>query len=268
MRWIAIAMLLILVACTPKAAVLPVPQSQCKWPEIPKDGGCCRDLNENGICDTIDLAANISAIEQQEYEQAAINAQKTANRSGRYRPTIMNELYANASAIKSYRFTYKGDEVVVKNNSVMLRLVMDYPLGDKEINGKRMKPIVNTVWLDILGKKAVAQCVPPEELVRQGGGTPCDEIIGMDFEVPYDKFALKMPIKWIEEFLYRTPAEMLPGSHIGRRQTTMYSFTDLNDANRRTSLWVDSQTSMPLRVEIDKNGEILESEDYIDLFVI
>lgn len=268
MRWIAIVMLLVLVACTPQTAVQPVPQTQCKWPEIPNDSGCCRDMNENKVCDTIDLASEISAQKQQEYEQAAIKAQETANKSGKYRETIMNEVYANASAVKSYRFLYKGDEAVVANNSVMLRLVMDYQLGDREISGRRMKVLVNTVWLDILGKKAFAQCVPPEELVRQQRSTPCDAVVGIDFEVPFDKFAFKMPIKWVEEFLYRTPAEMLPGSHIGRRSTTLYTFTDLNDASRKTSLWIDSQTSMPLRVEVAKDGQIQESEDYIDLFVV
>ena len=193
-------------------------------------------MNENNICDTVDFASNISAIEQEEYEQAAIKAQATANRSGKYRQTIMNEIYANASAIKSYRFFYKGDDVVVANGSVVRKLISYYPVGDREINGKRMKVSVNAVWLDLSANKAVAQCVPPTDLVRQGMGTPCDDFAGINFEVPFDEFALKLPVEWLADFLYRTPYEALPGNHIGKLLATLYRFTDLKDANRKTNL--------------------------------
>lgn len=268
MRWIAIVMLVALVACTHPAAVQPVPQAQCKWPEIPNDGGCCRDLNENRVCDTIDFAAEITAQEQKEYEEAAINAQLTANRSGRYRQTMANELYANASSVKAYRFYYKGDEVVIANNSIARKLTAEYPLGEMTINGRQMKVIVNTVWLDFTNRTAYAKCVPPAEIAAQGQGTSCDEFRGMIFPVKFEDFAFKLPAKWLEEFLYRTPVEILPGSHVAKRITTMYRFTDLKDSKHQTVIWADSQTSMPLRVEVTQDSKVVDGADYLDFFTI
>jgi hypothetical protein len=260
--------LLVLASCAAVKEQQQTPASQCKWPEIPNDGGCCRDMNENGICDTVEFSQQIATEQQKEYDEAAIKAQITANRSGRYRPTIVNELYANASAIKSYRFYYKGDEIVVANGSVMRRLTLNYPLGDQTVQGRRMKVFVNTVWLDFINKTASAQCIPPAILVIQKQSTPCDDIIGINFSVDFDAFAFKMPILWLEEFLYRTPAEVLPGSHIAKRSATMLKFTSLQDSTKITTLWIDEQTGIPLRTETARGNTILEKDDYQDFYTI
>jgi hypothetical protein len=244
------------------------PAMQCKWPEIPNNGGCCRDLNDNKVCDTIDLASEIAAEKQQEYEAAALKAQITANRSGKYKPTIMNQIYENASAVNAYRFYYQGDEIVVANGTTARKLMYNYPLGDQDIRGRRMKVFVNTVHLDMLNKKAEAECIPPEKAVIENQGTPCDDIIGMRFEVPFDKFAFKMPIKWVEEFLYRTPFSILPGSHIGKRPASIYKFSDLQDSRRTTIVWIDDLAAMPLRVEIWQNNVLDSSEEYQDFFTL
>jgi hypothetical protein len=228
--------LLLLSACT----TAPAPQQalpECRWPEIPSGTGCCRDLNENNICDTVDFAAQLEAEKQREYELAAQKARETAERSGKYRPTIVNELYANATGVKSYRFIYKGDEVVVANNTIVRRLTSEYPVGDQEISGRRMKAVVNAVYLDFINKKAVAECIPPPVLVAAKQDTVCDKFISYKFGVPFDVFAFKMPEKWLEEFLYRTPVTTLAGSHIAKRTATLYKFTDLQDANRKTHIW-------------------------------
>jgi hypothetical protein len=260
--------LLILAGCATTQQNQPLPVSQCKWPEIPSDGGCCRDLNANGACDTIDLSVEIQTQEQKEYEEAALKAQATANKSGRYKPTIMNAVYANASSVKNYRFYYKGDEVVVANGSIARRLTYYYPLGDQTVNGRKMKVFVNTVLLDMANKTAIGQCIPPENLVKEKENTPCDDIIGVDFDVSFDTFGFKMPIKWLEEFLYRTPAEILPGSHIAKRTAILYSFTDLQNSNRKTKMWADEQTGMPLRVEVTEGKTVMEKADYLDFFQI
>jgi len=267
MRLTALFLAIILAGCT---TTLPEakPAAQCKWPEIPADSGCCRDLNENKVCDTVEFAAEIEAQKQQEYEEAAQKARETAESSGRYKPTIVNQLYANASNITGYRFYYKGDEVVVANNSIVRKLTYYYPLGDRDVKGSRMKVFVNTVRLDFANKTAIAQCIPPESKVKKKQGTPCDDIAGIDFNVGFDNFAFKMPIKWLEEFLYRTPISILPGSHIGDRTATLYKFTDLQNANRITHIWLDDRTAMPLRVEVREGSRVAAGEEYADFFTI
>ncbi len=262
-----IILLLLLSACTTAQApqqALP----ECAWPEIPSGTGCCRDLNENNVCDTIDLAAQLEAEKQMEYELAAQKARETAEKSGRYKATIVNELYANATGVKSYRFIYKGDEIIVANNSIIRRLTAVYPLGDQQISGRRMKAVANTIYLDFTSKKAVAECIPPPILVAAKQDTVCDNFISYKFDVPFDVFAFKMPEKWLEEFLYRTPITTLPGSHIGKRTATLYKFSDLQDANRKTHIWADDMTGMPLRVEVWQGSVLAEAEDYIDFYII
>ncbi len=265
MRLIVLLLILLLASCTtpPQPQITP----QCNWPEIPNNGGCCRDLNDNNVCDTIDFASEIEAQKQQEYEIAAQKARETAESSGKYKPTIVNLLYENATS-KNYRFYYKGDEVIVTNNTIVRKLTSLYPLGDKTINDRRMKVFVNTIWLDTLQKTAVAQCVPSEKLISEGRSTPCDDFANINFGVQYDVFAFKMPTKWLEDLLYRNPISVLGGSHIGDRTATLYKFTDLQDSSRKTHIWIDDQVQMPLRVEVWQNDKLVEEEDYLDFFVI
>jgi len=267
MKRVLIAFLLLLTAC----AAIPEttgPAVECKWPEIPSDGECCRDLNENGVCDIVDYAPEIEAQKQQEYEEAAEKARETAEKSGKYKPTIVNELHANASKVANYRFLYDGDEIIVANGSLTRRLFQDHPLGDREIDGRRMKVVVNTVLLDIMSKNATAECIPPQHLLKLERGTQCDEVIGRQFEVSYDEFKLRLPIEWLEDLLYRTPFDALPGTDIGRRKTMLYRFTALNDARRITNIWVDAQTSVPLRVEIWQGDNFIKEEVYSDFYPI
>ncbi len=261
-------MLLFLTACAAAPQPTAEEKSECPLFEIPSESGCCRDLNENGICDVVDFAENISAEKQREYEQAAQKALETAQKSGRMKPTIMNELYENASKITNYRFLYKGDEVVVSNDSIVRKLVTHDDRGMQEINGRRTKVLVNEITLDPLHGEATARCIPDPLAIKEHLATPCDEILGMTFDFPYDRFSVKLPIEWLGEFLHRTPFEILPGTEIGKRKTTLYRFTALNDAQRKTSLWIDYQTSMPLRVEIRQGEELAWQEWYSDFYTI
>jgi hypothetical protein len=260
--------LVILAGCAaPQQAQPEATPTQCAWPEIPSDGGCCRDLNENGFCDTIDLAQEIEQQKQQEYEEAAQKARETAEAAGKYRRTIVNDLYDQALAVKGYRFLYEGDEVVVANGSVVRKLVNEYDLGIQEIQGRRQKVVVNEVILDKATRTAQGRCVPRAR-VKLDIATPCDAIIGMTFQLSYDSFAVKLPIEWLADFLYRTPFESLPSTDIGRRKTTLYRFTDLADAQRKTNLWIDQETKMPLRAEVWQGDELVQKEWHSDLWEI
>lgn len=264
MRWL-VFLLILLAACAP---TVQEEQIQCSWPEIPSNGKCCRDLNENGVCDVEEFAEEIEEQKQQEYEEAAKKAKEKFEKSGTLKRTIMNELYENATAITSYKFLYNGDQVIVANGSVVRELVNEHDLGIKEIEGRRQKVIINTVALDFIAKKATGTCKPEPRLVAQERSTPCDAIIDMEFEVPYDEFAFRLPIEWLRDFLHRTPYEALPGSEIGRSKTMLYRFTDLQDANRKTNLWIDTIIQMPLRVEVWQNDKLVKRVQYDDLFII
>lgn len=266
-KWIVL-LLVILVSCTPVQQPQTQPTPQCKWPEIVSDGGCCRDLNENGVCDTIDFAPQIEQEKQQEYEQAAEKARERAEQSGKLKRTIMNDLYDAASKIQNYRFIYQGDGVVIANGSIVRKLISDYPLGDQNIDGKRIKVVINKVTLDLAYRTAIAECIPPENLVRQNRGTQCDQYLGKTFPVGFDTFAFRPPIKWIEDFLHRTPYETLTGQHVGKLTATLYRFTDLHDAQHKTNLWIDDVTKMPLRVEVWQGDNLVQHEEYLELYVI
>lgn len=268
MRMFLITALLLLAACT--AAQPPAAeQAQCKVFETPDgSGGCCRDLNENGICDTIDYASEIEQQKQQEYEEAAEKARETAAVSGKLRRTIVNDLYDAAAGVKNYRFLYKGDEVLAANGSIVRNLLADYPLGDQDIEGRRVKVVINQVTFDFAAKQAVGECIPPAHLVRLNRGTQCDEFIGKTFPVNYDEFSFRLPIEWLKDFLHRAPYETMGNQDVGKLKTTLYRFTDLKDANRHTYVWVDEVTKMPVRVEVWQDDNLERQEYYTDLYPI
>lgn len=267
MRWRTFAFFVLFFLASCKAPAQPqVAAPQCGLFEIPSDGGCCRDLNENDVCDTVDFAEDISAEQQREYDEAAARARAKAEASGTLKRTIMNDVYDNASAVTSYRFVHNGDEVVVANGSIVRKLLLDHPIGDQMVDGRRTKAVVNTITLDFANKKATGQCVPPAALVRQGRSTQCDAYKDLVFEVPFEEFAFKMPIAWLEDFLHRTPYEILPGQHVTKLTATLYRFTDLKDAQRKTSLWIADTTSIPVRVEVWQGNALVQQEDYFDLY--
>jgi hypothetical protein len=267
MKWQFIALVVFLTACSPKQITEPE-EKQCPVFEIPSEKGCSRDLNDNKICDVQEFAEEIEQQKQQEYEEAAQKALETAERSGQLKRTIMNDVYDKALQTKNYRFVYEGDEVVVANGTVVRKLISDYPLGGKEINGKRLQAVINTVFYDFTNKKTTAQCIPPERLVKLNRGTQCDEFIGIIFDAPFEEFALRLPIEWLEDFLYRTPYETSDGTHTGHQQTTLYRFTDLQDAQRKTNIWADTTTSLPIRVEVWQDSRQIIQKDYLDLYGI
>jgi len=260
--------LFILASCTAQPQQPAQQTPSCKVFEISTPTGCCRDLNDNKVCDTVDFAANITAAQEREAALQAEKARERAQQSGQYLPTIVNELYANASRTLRYRFMLKGDEIVVINNTITRKLHSDYPLGDQMVNGRRMKVVVNAVSVDPLGRNATAVCIPPPAMVAQGRNTQCDDIKDAVFTVPYDVFAFTMPTDWLKDLLYRTPFEILPGNHVGTITGTLYRFTDLKDAHRVTNLWVDDTLAMPIRVEVRKDGTIESWQEYDDLYRI
>ncbi len=266
--WLILAALIMLASCTTPQQPQPNQTTPCAWPEIVSDSGCCRDLNENGLCDTIDFKADIEQQKQQEYEESVAQSRETAEQSGKLKRTIVNDVYDAANAVTNYRFLYAGDEVTVTPERVTRKLVNDYDFGIREIAGRRQQILMNTIHLDVVNKNARGQCVPPEQLVKEGYNTPCDAIIGMTFDVPYDAFAMRLPPEWLKDFLFRTPYEIEPGSHIGKRTTTLYRFTDLKDAQHKTNLWVDDASQMPLRVEVWQDDTLVSQEHYIDLYLV
>ena len=263
MRWLAL-LCIFLAACTP-AAVDTEPQ--CDWPEIPKNGGCCRDLNENNICDTAEFSEEIEQIKQQEYEEAAKKARETAEKSGTRKRTIINDLYDRAITHTNYQFFYEGDTVIVTQDNVLRKLGREIDLGEKTINGRRMRVYINAVHLDFIGKTAEAECIPDEPVDLEHQGSPCDEFLEERFEVPYILYEFKLPPVWLGKFLHRNPIETQPGMHIGKQQVTMYRFSDLQDAQRNTILWVNGITGMPLKAEVWYANQLEERADYNDLLI-
>jgi hypothetical protein len=268
MRILIVLALLFLAACTIAPSAPETKPRECPVFEIPAESGCCRDLNDNTVCDTIDFGENISAEKQREYEEAAAKARETAEQSGKLRPTIVNALYENASKVSGYRFYHEGDEVAVANGTVVRRLLTNIPIGDRDIAGRRVKAAVNTVYLDFQNRTAVGECVPPKHAAALGRGTECDGFIGALFPVDFDTYSFKLPIRWLEEFLNRKPYEDLPGGDIGKRKTTRYSFGDLQDGAKKTHLWVDTQTQMPVRAEVWKGAELVQQDVYSDFYPI
>lgn len=266
MRYAFIVLALVLLAgCT----TAPAPQQQardCPVFEIPSETGCCRDLNENNVCDTADYAGTIAAEKQQEYEEAAAKARETAEQAGKLKPTIVNELYENASKTKNYRFLWDGDEVVVANGSVVRKLVNEHDLGLQEVNGRNQKVILTHILLDSAAKTAMGICVPKPIAQKLERSSPCDPIASMQFEVPYAQYAVTLPLEWLGFFLHRTPFEVLPGTEVGKRKTMLYRFTALNDANRKTSIWVDVQTTLPVKAEIWQGEEMIRQDLYADFY--
>jgi hypothetical protein len=157
----------------------------------------------------------------------------------------------------------------VANGTIVRKLVNEHDLGIREISGRREQIKVNQITLDSVAKKATGTCVPKlTGAVLLERGSVCDSIIGQQFDVSYDAFTVKLPVKWLEDFLHRTPFEELPGTDIGKRKTLLYRFTALNDSRRKTSIWVDTQTQMPLKVEILQGDQQIQQELYSDFYTI
>ena len=257
-----LALLFFLASCAaPEPEAVPT-QPECKWPEIPYEGGCCKDLNENNICDRVEFAEEIEQQKQQEYEEAAQKARKIAEQTGKFKQTVLDDILDAVKQVTSYKFIYQGDNIEVQPDKVVRKLVQDKNLGVQTIDGRRQEIIVNTIHLFPAEKRAEGSCVPAEEFVRTLTPSPCDEILDNIFVISYEEFMLNLPIDWLILVEHREPYEILSNQHVGKRRTTLYR---VRIGEEKINLWIDDNTMIPIAAERWKGDTRLVRDEYIDL---
>lgn len=257
---LVILFLVLIAACTPGPK--PIAKQQCEWPEILDNSECCKDLNENNVCDAEEFAEEIEKQKQEEYEEAARRARETAQKAGQFKKTVLDEVIEEAEKTTSYSFFYKGNKYVVFPRKIVVELVNEKNLGPKIIDGRRKTAIINTIHVFSGERRAEGLCVPPPEMVKAGMGTPCDEIIGEVFELRYDDYKIPLPMEWLWKVRHRNPYETLQAQHKNNKKTTLYKVRLGADS---INLWVDDVTKLPISVEYFREGEQPEKHNYFDL---
>lgn len=265
MNQFTLALLIALVSCSPAIQPSPQQHASCSWPEIPDNGGCCRDLNENTICDTVEFAEEIERQKQEEYEEAARRARETAQQAGQFARTVMDDIIDAAKQATDYAFVHKGDIVEVRDDMAIVKLVQDANLGVQEIDGRRKELIINTIILNPLERTAIGECIPAEQFIRTNTPSPCDAILNKTFTLDYDAYKRTLPMDWLWLAEHRKQYETLEGQHVGKRQATLYR---IRKENERLNLWIDPVTKLPIKAERWQDNTLLESAEYVDLHKI
>lgn len=250
MKWLILVLILV-AGCAAEPDVIE--PSKCQYPEIEYEGMCCKDINENKICDNIEFEKEIEELEKKEYEEAAQRARETVNKSGEFKRTVMDDVLDKAKKVENYTFIYKGDVIEVYANKTIRRLI-----ADKVIDREGKKYIINTVRL-LPQKRSIGYCEPPEDETLS---SPCDDIFDMEFNVAYEEYDVRLPIYWLYRVEHRKPNQILENQQMGKRTTTLYRIKISDDD---LNLWVDSALSMPVKVEHWKGNRLLEKEEYFEL---
>jgi len=229
MRWLGILVLILLVACAPRANVIKLPATPDS-PNIPNQ----------------ELIQEIQEFEEELGEPEGIGFPDTP--LGNWHSIVFN-----TSRINNYQYTITlgiTGGATYKVRSHLQRI--DYHRPKSIVNGR----IIDVVYFDNDDRTAVGFCRSHE--------IPCEPYAGERFILNYNQFHTLTPKDWIDQFKRQAPTEYIPNAQIiNSRDVDQFTF---KNPLGQTIIFIDTFTKLPTRVqEQSANSKI--NYDFDDILI-
>jgi len=263
MRWLVLALLILLVACVPATE-----QVICTSPYIEHEGKCCMDVNENSVCDDSEETEEFEKVEEKVIETVKEEpkeemkeepetttdetteetpAEQPAEEPKRELPkTQLEELMAAyAQKVKSYTYWYESDKYLIRGDKTKVRLANVVKITNSDIAGKHY-PLFYIDNVYLAEQKATGYCEGTDH--QYGRQCAMLEIKDIPYDLYYKDYIHKTPADWLFEYYGKEPTRIEAGKYyIKGRQVTVAVW---EEEGVETIMYFDERLGLPLRVEI------------------
>gem|GEM_PF-3975113 len=278
-----ICALLLLVSCGPAA-------QECEEPFIPKDGGCCVDLNDDNVCDSeqneteekeaeifveekepIEVDTSKKKEEPKEEKEEEITQEITGTATAEVTEEDIEEFEKTTGSIdasdllkslmktyteevESYKYNHNSDWYFIYGNHIKIKLSESRQFVNQRIQGNDYPLfVIDTVYLDILNKTATGYCEGNDPRL---GKRRCAEldIIDIPFPVNYGQFYTKKPDEWLFE-VYTLDPEVKTETgdyYLGPRKVKRLEY---QDGIKQVIMFYDETIGLPVKIQSFINGQ-------------
>lgn len=200
---------------------------------------CCLDANANQICDSDEaiqadtetpLAPDTETTELSEVEKIYVKAKKAIE--------------------MGYSFSIVDSTYFIKGNKIKLFLG-DYISLGYDYDNSRLN-IFDTVYLDTATTNTFGVC-SGRYFRSSTWDKTCTPLEGIKFPLLFSDYYSKTPIDWLKEYQNRNNIYFREyDKEIRGMQTDVLIF---DEGATLTYLWVDHQSGLPIRVQIDRKRD-------------
>ena len=211
---------------------------ECEKPFIEKDGECCLDLDDDGICDTEKnktegqaepevvveetkevpvekkepkeekkekieekvpaITGSVVGVEDEEITEDDIQEFKESA-SIDAKDLLEQLMKTYTEDVESYKYNFAGDWYYFRGNKMKIKLGESIHYSSQDIAGKHYPVFyIDTVYIDIINKTATGYCEGNDPRL---GNKKCAELDLQDVQYPlnYAHFYTKRPDEWLFE---------------------------------------------------------------------
>jgi len=234
-----LAVLLVAASCnTPEQIVVQQQDVVCPDNYMRIGTTCCLDANDNQICDSDEVPVDTESPLQPDEESAELS--------------VPEQMYLNAleSAESGYGFTVVENKYFVKGNNVKV-LLGDYVKLDYDYENSRLN-LFDTVYLNTATTNTFGVCSGRLFKSKTWDKT-CSAVEGIKYPLRFADYYAKTPVDWLKEYKDRNMIYYREyDKEIRGMQTDLMIF---DEGAVLTYIWVDHQTSFPIRVQIDRKRD-------------
>ena len=259
---------LLLASCSPLA-------QDCEKPFILKDGECCLDLDEDGLCDAgkteekeepevVVEETKEKVIEKKETKEDSVPAitgavvgvdepdeediKEFKESASIDASSLLEQLMKTyTESVESYKYNYHKNWYYVRGSKIKIHLAESIQFTGKTVDNKHYSVFyVDTVYLDTIEKTAVGYCEGNDPRL---GKRRCLKLDLTDVPYPLisEDFYTKRPDEWLFE-VYTLDPEVKTETgyyYLGPRKVKRIEYTD---EPKKTIMYYDEAIGLPVKI--------------------
>ena len=203
------------------------------------------------------------AKEAEEKETPSAPSPKNITISEEDKTAIETLLETFAQKVNSYKFSYKANWYYVRGDKMRAKLRNAVPVTGVSAGGQYFSLFYyDNVYMNKKEKTAFGYCEGTD--IRLGKGQCVSlRIENIPYPVSYDAYKTKLPEEWLFDYLGKTPFEIGQSKYyVSGKRTTKVVF---QDEGQETRMYFDEAIGLPIRIEIVKDKQVIDSYEYEDL---
>lgn len=168
-----------------------------------------------------------------------------------------------AQKVTGYKYSYKSNWYYLRGDKLRIKLGDAVPITGVSAGGNYFSLYYyDNVYMNRKDKTAFGYCQGTDPRIGAGQCVSL-KIVDISYPLSYAAYKTKLPEEWLFEYLGRTPSEIGPSKYyVSGKRTTKLTF---QDEDHETRLYFDEVAGLPIRIELVKGNQLIDSYEYEDL---